>query len=88
MQWEGQELHTQLFSPGGSAQEVPVSNILTLKLSSADDANLKRLVSLSAQDLLTSSVLSDSGHKGFHLPLALEQSHKYLSTFPSRTLVM
>uniref|UniRef100_H3DFW9 Transcriptional activator Myb n=1 Tax=Tetraodon nigroviridis TaxID=99883 RepID=H3DFW9_TETNG len=89
MQWEGQELHTQLFSPSGSAQEVP--------------------------ELLTSSLLSDSGHKAFHLPhrglhsplqvcspsweevtcvkaeeqvLATEQSHKYLNTYPSRTLVM
>ncbi|TWW68951.1 Transcriptional activator [Takifugu flavidus] len=88
MQWEGQELNTQLFSPSGSAQEVP--------------------------DLLTSSLLSDSGHKAFHLPhrglhsplqqlssweevtcvkteeqvLATEQSHKYLNTYPSRTLVM
>lgn len=25
MQWEGQELQTQLFSPNGAAQEVPVS---------------------------------------------------------------
>ena len=25
MQWEGQDLHTQLFSPTGPAQEVPVS---------------------------------------------------------------
>lgn len=37
MQWEGQELNTQLFSPSGSAQEVPVSNNLTLNLSSAED---------------------------------------------------
>lgn len=29
MQWEGQELHTQLFSPNGPAQEVPVSNHLS-----------------------------------------------------------
>lgn len=25
MQWETQDLHTQLFSPNGAAQEVPVS---------------------------------------------------------------
>lgn len=40
MQWEGQELNTQLFSPSGSAQEVPVSNNLTLNLSSREDVTL------------------------------------------------
>lgn len=28
MQWDGQELNTQLFSPNGPAQEVPVSPTL------------------------------------------------------------
>ncbi|XP_029281716.1 transcriptional activator Myb [Cottoperca gobio] len=42
LQWEGQDLHTQLFSPNGPAQEVP--------------------------DLLTSSLLSEGGHKTYHLP--------------------
>ncbi|KAF7643360.1 hypothetical protein LDENG_00240740 [Lucifuga dentata] len=88
MQWEGPDLHTQLFSPTGLAQEIP--------------------------DLLTSSVLSEDGHKSYHLPrrvmgsplqqlssweqvtcgktedhiLASEQNHKYMNTFPTRTLVM
>ncbi|XP_029351987.1 transcriptional activator Myb isoform X2 [Echeneis naucrates] len=87
MQWEQKELHTQLFSPNGPAQEVP--------------------------DLLTSSILSEDGHKVYHLPrrgmgcplqfspweqatcgkteehvLASEQSHKYINTYPTRTLVM
>ncbi|XP_070781869.1 transcriptional activator Myb isoform X2 [Enoplosus armatus] len=87
MQWEGQDLHTQLFSPNGPAQEVP--------------------------DLLTSSLLSEDGHKPYHHPrrgmgsplqlgsweqvtcgkteehvLASEQSHKYINTYPTRTLVM
>ncbi|XP_035534015.1 transcriptional activator Myb isoform X3 [Morone saxatilis] len=87
MQWEGQDLHTQLFSPNGPAQEVP--------------------------DLLTSSLLSEDGHKAYHLTrrgmgsplqlssweqvtcgkteehsLASEQSHKYINTYPTRTLVM
>uniref|UniRef100_A0A3B3TUG8 Transcriptional activator Myb n=1 Tax=Poecilia latipinna TaxID=48699 RepID=A0A3B3TUG8_9TELE len=88
MQWEGQELNTQLFSPNASAQEVP--------------------------DLLTSSLLSEDGHKPYHLPhrdmnsplqqlspwepatcgkteehiLASEQNHKYINTYPTRTLVM
>ncbi|XP_037541335.1 transcriptional activator Myb [Nematolebias whitei] len=89
MQWEGQELNTQLFSPNSSAQEVP--------------------------DLLTSSLLSDEGHKTYHVPHrgmhsplqqqlqlssweqatcgkteehASEQSNKYINTYPTRTLVM
>uniref|UniRef100_A0A7N6AXZ6 Transcriptional activator Myb n=1 Tax=Anabas testudineus TaxID=64144 RepID=A0A7N6AXZ6_ANATE len=87
MQWEGQDLHTQLFSPNGPAQEVP--------------------------DLLTSSLLSEDGHKtyvshrGMGSPLqqlnsweqvtcgkteehvlASEPSHKYINTYPTRTLVM
>lgn len=32
MQWEGQDLHAQLFSPTGPAQEVPVSPRLTSDL--------------------------------------------------------
>lgn len=40
MQREGQELNTQLFSPSGSAQEVPVSKNLTLNLSPAVDVTL------------------------------------------------
>ncbi|KAK5603857.1 hypothetical protein CRENBAI_026624 [Crenichthys baileyi] len=94
MQWEGQELNTQLFSPNASGQEVP----------------------LSPHDLLTSSLLSEDGHKPYHLPrrginsplqqqqlssweqatcgkteehiLASEQNHKYINTYPTRTLVM
>ncbi|AWP19917.1 putative transcriptional activator Myb [Scophthalmus maximus] len=87
MQWEAQDLNTQLFSPNGPAQEVP--------------------------DLLTSSLLSEDGHKIYHLPrrsmgsplqlstweqatcgkteehvLASEQSHKYINTYTTRTLVM
>ncbi|XP_077409556.1 transcriptional activator Myb isoform X1 [Vanacampus margaritifer] len=88
MQWDGQEMNTQLFSPNASAQEVP--------------------------DLVTSSLLSDDGHKSYFLPhrtshsqlaplasweqttcgkseesaMAAEASHiKYISAFPSRTLV-
>ncbi|XP_053300935.1 transcriptional activator Myb isoform X2 [Pleuronectes platessa] len=87
MQWEAQDLHTQLFSPNGPAQEVP--------------------------DLLSSSILSEEGHKTYAIPrrtlgsplqlstwehatcgkteehvLASEQSHKYINTYPTRTLVM
>ncbi|XP_035000564.1 transcriptional activator Myb isoform X2 [Hippoglossus stenolepis] len=87
MQWEAQDLHTQLFSPNGPAQEVP--------------------------DLLSSSLLSEEGHKTYAVPrralgsplqlstwehatcgkteehvLASEQSHKYINTYPTRTLVM
>uniref|UniRef100_A0A3P8UU89 Transcriptional activator Myb n=1 Tax=Cynoglossus semilaevis TaxID=244447 RepID=A0A3P8UU89_CYNSE len=99
MQWETQDLHTQLFSPNGAAQEVPV--MLTVYI-------------LLIQDMLTSSLLSDDGHKIYHIPLrgmssplqqlssweqttcgeteehvlASEQSHKYINTFSTRTLIM
>ncbi|KAK7906843.1 hypothetical protein WMY93_015455 [Mugilogobius chulae] len=86
MQWEGQDLHTQLFSPTGPPQEVP--------------------------DMLTSALLSEDGHKGYHLshrqtdsPLqqlsswehmtclktenpSLVSEHKYLNTFQTQTLVI
>ncbi|KAL0967118.1 hypothetical protein UPYG_G00248010 [Umbra pygmaea] len=84
LQWEGPDLHTQLFSPSGPAQEVP--------------------------DLLTSSALSEDGHKPYHLPLRpqgsplqglntwdqvacgkaedIEQNHKYINTYSARTMVM
>ncbi|XP_056437998.1 transcriptional activator Myb isoform X4 [Gadus chalcogrammus] len=87
MQWEGQDLHTQLFSPTGPPQEVP--------------------------DMLTRSLLSDDGHKTYHLArrpvasptqhstwdqvtcgkmeeqsLASEHSHKYINPYPARTLVV
>ncbi|XP_077366739.1 transcriptional activator Myb [Festucalex cinctus] len=81
MQWDNQEMNTQLFSPNASAQEVP--------------------------DLVTSSLLSDDGHKSYLLPLpplssweqttcgkseesamAAEAGHiKYVTAFPTRTLV-
>lgn len=177
MQWEGQELQTQLFSPNGAAQEVPVSQepstprtlcpctafpiekkkkklspprflfSLGLSLGFAFSSSLPPL-----QDLLTSALLSEDGHKAtyhlsrrgvdsplqvcFNLPLptyiqfiskkkpasqnssfifvsfrfcfpqqlgsweqekcgkteehifAAEQSHKYLNTYSTRTLVM
>lgn len=87
MQWEGQDLHTQLFSPNGPPQEVP--------------------------DMLTSALLSEEGHKSYHLPQRqtdsplqqqlsswehmaslktedspLSSEHKYLNTYPTPTLVM
>lgn len=168
MQWEGQDLQTQLFSPNGPAQEVPVRNHLCPELLIN---HFKIFISLSSpcflfsvglglffkllfsaffplQDLLTSALLSDDGHKTYHLsrrgmdsPLqvcfswhscactsilhvirlnvqliilpsflpgqqqlnswepekcgkteehvfASEQSHKYLNTYSTRTLVM
>lgn len=40
MQWEGPDLHTQLFSPNGAAQEVPVSSRFDLAASMFCDAVL------------------------------------------------
>ncbi|KAJ8008706.1 hypothetical protein DPEC_G00081200 [Dallia pectoralis] len=81
LQWEGSDLHTQLFSPSGPAQEVP--------------------------DLLTSSALSEDGHKPYHRrPLGSplqglnswdqvacgkvedQEQNKYINTYSARTLVI
>lgn len=144
MQWEGQELNTQLFSPSGSAQEVPVSNNLTLNLSSTEDVTLVRTPCKPASLCVSSGfahklaaerqwtqglppppqrsaqpttgvyaagilhVTSGAGLRYSHRSdqqqlssweevtcvkteeqvLATEPSHKYLNTYPSRTLVM
>lgn len=89
MQWEGQDLHTQLFSPNGPAQEVP--DLLTSSLLSEDGhkpyqhAPHKTAVSplqqLSSWEQVT--CLKTEEHV-----LAPEQSHKYIITYPMRTLVM
>uniref|UniRef100_A0A8D3DBN7 Transcriptional activator Myb n=1 Tax=Scophthalmus maximus TaxID=52904 RepID=A0A8D3DBN7_SCOMX len=101
-------------------QEVFLLNILNCK-SKAENIVCVHQLYLTAnmcflfflQDLLTSSLLSEDGHKIYHLPrrsmgsplqlstweqatcgkteehvLASEQSHKYINTYTTRTLVM
>ncbi|XP_054618616.1 transcriptional activator Myb isoform X2 [Dunckerocampus dactyliophorus] len=83
MQCEGQDLHTQLFSPNGAAQEVP--DLITSSLLS-EDAHKTYHLPLRATDSQLPP-LSSWGKAEEHV-LAAEQSHKYINTFPTRTLVV
>ncbi|CAJ1078211.1 transcriptional activator Myb isoform X2 [Xyrichtys novacula] len=88
MQWEGQDLHTQLFSPSGPAQEVP--DLLTSSILS-DDAHKAfhsshRGMSSPLQQL-SSWEQATCGKTEEHI-LGSEQSHKYINTYSARTLVM
>ncbi|KAF1376536.1 hypothetical protein PFLUV_G00212500 [Perca fluviatilis] len=88
MQWEGQDLHTQLFSPNGPAQEVP--DLLTSSLLSEDGHKtyqLTRRGMASPLQQLSSWEQVTCGKTEEHV-LASEQSHKYINTYPTRTLVM
>ncbi|XP_040920819.1 transcriptional activator Myb isoform X2 [Toxotes jaculatrix] len=87
MQWEAQELHTQLFSPNGPAQEVP--DLLTSSLLSEDGHKTyfpRRAMGSPLQQLSTWEQAT-CGKTEEHV-LASEQSHKYINTYPTRTLVM
>ncbi|XP_069370722.1 transcriptional activator Myb isoform X1 [Paralichthys olivaceus] len=88
MQWEAQDLHTQLFSPNGPAQEVP--DLLTSSLLSEEGhktyAVPRRALGSPLQQLSTWEQAT-CGKTEEHV-LASEQSHKYINTYPTRTLVM
>ncbi|XP_069014431.1 LOW QUALITY PROTEIN: transcriptional activator Myb [Embiotoca jacksoni] len=88
MQWEGQELHTQLFSPNGPAQEVP--DLLTSSLLREDGHKTYHLphrgVNSPLQQL--SSWEQVTCGKTEEYISASEPSHKYINTYPTRTLVM
>ncbi|XP_056284191.1 transcriptional activator Myb isoform X2 [Pseudoliparis swirei] len=87
MQWDGQELHTQLFSPSGPAQEVP--DLLTSSLLREDGHKNYHLprrgmgspLQLSSWEQVTCGKTEEHA-------LASEQSHKYINTYPTRTLVV
>ncbi|XP_075900728.1 transcriptional activator Myb isoform X2 [Nelusetta ayraudi] len=88
MQWEGQELQTQLFSPNGAAQEVP--DLLTSALLSEDGHKATYHLSRRGVDSplqLGSWEQEKCGKTEEHI-FAAEQSHKYLNTYSTRTLVM
>uniref|UniRef100_A0A3Q3MVV5 Transcriptional activator Myb n=1 Tax=Mastacembelus armatus TaxID=205130 RepID=A0A3Q3MVV5_9TELE len=76
MQWEGQDLHTQLFSP--NAIQVVVTACSPEKLT---------ILSFSHQQQLSSWEQVTCGKTEENV-LASEQSHKYINTYPTRTLVM
>ncbi|XP_074541157.1 transcriptional activator Myb isoform X2 [Halichoeres trimaculatus] len=88
MQWEGQDLHTQLFSPSGPAQEVPdllTSSILSEDGHKAYHSSHRGLGSPLQQ--LSSWEHATCGKTEEHI-LGTEQSHKYINTYSTRTLVM
>ncbi|XP_034018386.1 transcriptional activator Myb isoform X3 [Thalassophryne amazonica] len=88
MQWEGQDLHKQLFSPTDPAQEVP--DLLTSSLLHEDGHktyNLTHRAMGSPPQQLTSWEQVTCGKTEEHI-LASEQSYKYINTYPTRTLVM
>lgn len=87
MQWEGQDLHTQLFSPNGPAQEVP--DLLTSSLLSEDGLKAYHLArrGMGSPLQLSSWEQATCGKTEEHV-LASEQSHKYINTYSTRTLVM
>ncbi|XP_069579667.1 transcriptional activator Myb isoform X1 [Brachyistius frenatus] len=87
MQWEGQELHTQLFSPNGPAQEVP--DLLTSSLLREDGHKTYHLPHRGVNSpLQLSSWEQVTCGKTEEYISALEPSHKYINTYPTRTLVM
>lgn len=86
MQWEGQDLHTQLFSPTGPPQEVP--DMLTSALLSEEGHKSYQLPhrptgsplqQLSSWEQVTCLKSEDP---------AVASEHKYINTYPTRTLVM
>ncbi|XP_034555488.1 transcriptional activator Myb isoform X2 [Notolabrus celidotus] len=88
MQWEGQDLHTQLFSPSGPAQEVP--DLLTSSILSEDGHKAyhssHRGIGSPLQQLSSWEHVT-CGKTEEHM-LGSEQSHKYINTYSTRTLVM
>ncbi|XP_062268112.1 transcriptional activator Myb isoform X1 [Platichthys flesus] len=88
MQWEAQDLHTQLFSPNGPAQEVP--DLLSSSILSEEGHKTytvpRRTLGSPLQQLSTWEHAT-CGKTEEHV-LASEQSHKYINTYPTRTLVM
>ncbi|KAM9782635.1 transcriptional activator Myb [Neosynchiropus ocellatus] len=89
MQWEGQDLHTQLFSPNGPAQEVP--DMLASSLLSEDGHktfhHLPHRTMSSPLQQLSSWEQVTCGKTEEHV-LESEQSHSYMNTYTARTLVM
>ncbi|XP_026887845.2 transcriptional activator Myb isoform X5 [Electrophorus electricus] len=93
LQWEGQNLHTQLFPSSGPAQNMPdllTSSVLMLSGAEKSEEGPKasqmprRTLASPMQHLSTWELCSKSEEQ----LLPSEASHKYLNTFCSRTLVM
>ncbi|XP_071292252.1 transcriptional activator Myb isoform X4 [Agelaius tricolor] len=97
--WEGENLNTQLFTPGSAMEDVPVSNLLTssiLKMPvSEDDDSFHKTVAVPRNRPLASplqhlnSTWEPVSCGKIEDQMALpDQARKYMATFPTRTLVM
>uniref|UniRef100_A0A671MXE4 Transcriptional activator Myb n=1 Tax=Sinocyclocheilus anshuiensis TaxID=1608454 RepID=A0A671MXE4_9TELE len=86
LQWEGQDLHTQLFSSSGSAHDMPVSILISLKTEDGHKAQLPhRPMGSPMQQLSTWEQVLCGKTEEQMMP---SETHKYLSNYSSRALVM
>ncbi|KAF4796288.1 Transcriptional activator Myb [Turdus rufiventris] len=95
--WDGENLNTQLFTPGSTMEDVPnllTSSILKMPVSEDDDS-FHKTVAVPRNRPLTSPLqhLSNTWESAscgkIEDQMALtDQARKYMATFPTRTLVM
>ncbi|XP_005043667.1 PREDICTED: transcriptional activator Myb isoform X1 [Sturnus vulgaris] len=95
--WEGENLNTQLFTPGSTMEDVPnllTSSILKMPVSEDDDSFHKtvavprnRPLASPLQHLSNTWESASCGKIEDQMALT-DQARKYMATFPTRTLVM
>uniref|UniRef100_A0A8C5JDY6 Transcriptional activator Myb n=1 Tax=Junco hyemalis TaxID=40217 RepID=A0A8C5JDY6_JUNHY len=95
--WEGENLNTQLFTPGSAMEDVPnllTSSILKMPVSEDDDSFHKtvavprnRPLASPLQHLNNTWETASCGKIEDQMVLP-DQARKYMATFPTRTLVM
>ncbi|XP_039563150.1 transcriptional activator Myb [Passer montanus] len=95
--WEGENLNTQLFTPGSTMEDVPnllTSSILKMPVSEDDDSFQKtvavprnRPLASPLQHLNNTWESASCGKIEDQMALP-DQARKYMGTFPTRTLVM
>ncbi|RMC12962.1 hypothetical protein DUI87_10489 [Hirundo rustica rustica] len=95
--WEGENLNTQLFTPGSAMEDVPnllTSSILKMPVSEEDDSFHKtvavprnRPLASPLQHLNNTWESASCGKIEDQMALT-DQARKYMATFPTRTLVM
>ncbi|XP_063246133.1 transcriptional activator Myb isoform X4 [Prinia subflava] len=95
--WEGENLNTQLFTPGSTMEDVPnllTSSILKMPVSEDDDSFHKtvavprnRPLASPLQHLNNAWEPASCGKIEDQMALT-DQARKYMATFPTRTLVM
>ncbi|XP_032912185.1 transcriptional activator Myb isoform X1 [Catharus ustulatus] len=95
--WDGENLNTQLFTPGSTMEDVPnllTSSILKMPVSEDDDSFHKtvavprnRPLASPLQHLSNTWESASCGKIEDQMALT-DQARKYMATFPTRTLVM